>query len=184
MLKWEPIVAVNPASIIPLQAVKAHLRISDDVSQDALVGGLVAAAYQMIVSYVGTPFVDTEIRLFSPITSVVTLPHRYVDFILNIQVNHHSPDINPTDHLDYIFDNTQIDPVVRFTVLPVTSSLLSAPVAIEYSAGYTSEFIGDNSAYRQAMLILIADMYYNNTAVSPQTLRAMEALLEPFRRAM
>lgn len=196
-INYKPLDATRPN--LSLDLVKAHLRLGDDTTQDALLTGLIVTSLQITTDFVGDPFVDTVYEAYFPTSSDarLELPHTTVDTVDGVFFVNDTGTLPLRTELSrdmYILDSTGIMPAVVLNEAITTSSKLTAPIAVVYVAGINKgqeASAGAHAAYEQAQLILIADMYASpvtfsveNTSNNRQSHIAIYRMLAPYRRVL
>jgi uncharacterized phiE125 gp8 family phage protein len=180
------------SELISTAQAKAHLRvdISDD---DSLIAGLVTAARQHVEIHTGRSFAQHTYRAdIGSFHDVMVLPWRPIQSITQIQYyNTDSPEVLTT--LSSAIYSLYADRVVRDygECWPTAWAIRPGAVQITYVTGYLSNASPQAATFpeaiRQAMYLIIGDLYENREAqfttgfnqITPN--RTVDALINPYK---
>ena len=178
--------------LITLAQAKLHLRV-DITADDALITGMVSAARQHVEINTGRSFAQHTYRAdIASFHDVIVLPHRPIQSITQIQYyNTDSPEALTT--LSSTIYSLYADRIVRNygEVWPTAWAIKPNAVQITYVAGYLSNASPRAATFpeaiRQAMYLIIGDLYENREAqfttgfnqITPN--RTVDALIMPYK---
>ena len=184
-LQGDLVLATNPTTkVVSVTDVKSHLRI-DTSDEDALLGLYIDAATEMAENFCGRHFITHEYKLyFDSVTSIASLV--YPDCVLD--------SVNPVNWIDANGDTqasleAHIDAYSNPSIAYLNSGFVSSTLKSDASNVFWFEFktgFGDTSAdipeaIKQAIKLIVADMYYfreDRKRTFPMT---SEILLQPYK---
>jgi uncharacterized phiE125 gp8 family phage protein len=168
------------AEPVTLAEAKAHLRIVDDDSEDALITGYIAAARGWIENHTGRILVEREV------TEEVPSFGRFFDLhwrpfdAETVTIAYTDSDGAPGEVTDLTVSGQRVHPGYD-TWWPTTR--LNTPVLLTYTAGYAEGEVPDE--LRQAILLLVGHWWTNREAVTDRPANevplAVESLCGQYR---
>jgi uncharacterized phiE125 gp8 family phage protein len=180
------------STAVTLTEVKSHLKITAS-SEDTYLTNLISVATEMVQNYTGQILIDSTIDLYIPYflnridinrTPVTRITHvKYYDSSNSQQTvnsSNYIDTISKSDSLDQSPISAFILPAKNFTY-PDTYPRMDA-VEIRFEAGYENN---DSvpMAIKQAMFLIIGQLYLNRTDMVYKMPVLSEYLLNPFRIA-
>lgn len=180
---------------LSLELVKSHLRLGDDTTQDDYLNGLITTSLQIITGFIGDPFVDTAYEAFYPTSTDprLDLPHANIDVVDGVFFIDNASVRVEYERDTWILDSTGEYPAVIMDEAITLYSKMVAPIIVVYRAGLNAGQVsatGSHTAYEQAQLILIADLYASPVTFSVENTSnrvaypAVYRMLAPYRRGL
>jgi len=184
-LQGDLVLATNPTTkVVSVTDVKSHLRI-DTSDEDTLLGLYIDAATEMAENFCGRHFITHEYRLyFDSVTSVASLV--YPDCTLNA--------VNPVNWIDadgatqsslLAHIDAYSNPSIVYLDTDFTSTTLQTNLSnvfwFDFSTGFGAASSDIPEAIKQAIKLIVADMYYfreDRKRTFPMT---SEILLQPYK---
>ena len=184
----------NPATkVVSVDDIKAHLRI-DTSDEDSLLGVYIDAATEMAEHYCNRHFITHEYRLyFNDVTSSASLI--YPDCtLLSVVASEGVTAVYPVNWVDS--DNVEqgsydayIDaysnPSIAYLSSDFTSTTLKDNAAnvfwFNYSTGFGASATNVPEAIKQAIKLIVSDMYYFREDRKRKFPMASEILLQPYK---
>jgi uncharacterized phiE125 gp8 family phage protein len=184
-LQGDLVLATNPTTkVVSVTDVKSHLRI-DTSDEDTLLGLYIDAATEMAENFCGRHFITHEYKLyFDSVTSIASLV--YPDCVLD--------SVNPVNWIDANGDTqasleAHIDAYSNPSIAYLNSGFVSSPLKsdasnvfwFEFGTGFGAASSDVPEAIKQAIKLIVADMYYfreDRKRTFPMT---SEILLQPYK---
>ena len=185
-LQGDLVLATNPTTkVVSVTDVKSHLRI-DTSDEDTLLGLYIDAATEMAENFCGRHFITHDYKLyFDSVTSVASLV--YPDCALD--------GVNPVNWMDNDTDSqffstkAHIDAASNPSIVYLNSDFPSVTLKSDksnvfwfnFSTGFGSASADIPEAIKQAIKLIVADMYYfreDRKRTFPMT---SEILLQPYK---
>ncbi len=172
---------VEPLS---LAEIKAHLRLEED-ADDALLGTMLAAARAAVERYLRRALLAQQWQLVLDgwPAGPVRLPRPPLMQVDAVRVLDAAGTATPVPAGDYAVE-TRAEPGFLY---PSGAATLPAPgrtrggIEIDFTAGYGSDWNDVPAPIRQALLVMIADLYETRGAAPPAIVGAVRSLLDPYR---
>jgi uncharacterized phiE125 gp8 family phage protein len=180
---------------LTLAEAKLHLRVDDDhTDDDALIAGLIASARERAENYTHRVFItQTWESRFNYFSGWMLLPHAPLQSVSSVTYI----DNNGTEQTvaTSVYEVDTFSPLggvyLGYSQTWPSPRVEPQAVRIRFVAGYGDYGSDTPQPIRQAMLLMISDMYENRetggvgtSAFAYQTSATIEALLGPFRIAM
>ena len=184
-LQGDLVLATNPTTkVVSVTDVKSHLRI-DTSDEDTLLGLYIDAATEMAENFCGRHFITHDYKLyFDSVTSVASLV--YPDCTLNA--------VNPVNWIDadgatqsslLAHIDAYSNPSIVYLDTDFTSTTLQTNLSnvfwFDFSTGFGASSSDIPEAIKQAIKLIVADMYYfreDRKRTFPMT---SEILLQPYK---
>lgn len=178
----------NPSTkVVSVTDIKAHLRI-DTSDEDDLLGAYIDAATEMAENFCGRHFITHEYKLsFNNVTSVASLI--YPDCVLKTE-----GDNNPIHWIDAAgaeqespdaYIDAYSNPSIVYLNSDFTSPTLKDNSAnsfwYEFKTGFGSADTDVPEAIKQAIKLIVSDMYYFREDRKRKFPMASEILLQPYK---
>ena len=184
-LQGDLVLATNPTTkVVSVADVKSHLRI-DTSDEDTLLGLYIDAATEMAENFCSRHFITHDYKLyFDSVTSVASLV--YPDCTLNA--------VNPVNWIDadgatqsslLAHIDAYSNPSIVYLDTDFTSTTLQTNLSnvfwFDFSTGFGAASSDIPEAIKQAIKLIVADMYYfreDRKRTFPMT---SEILLQPYK---
>ncbi len=176
--------------VVTVAEIKSHLRI-DTSDEDTLLGLYIDAATEMAENYCGRHFITHEYKLYfnevMPKASLI-----FPDCTLFVQTgeNDHHPvyyiDANgTTQHSDAAYIDAYSNPSIVYLSSAFTTVSLKEDAAnvfwFHFKTGIADDATGVPQAIKQAIKLIVSDMYYFREDRKRSFPMASEILLQPYK---
>ncbi len=172
---------VEPLS---LAEMRAHLRLEHD-DEDALIAGMLSAARAAVERYLRRALIAQQWQLVLDgwPEGPVRLPRPPLMQVDAVRVLDAGGTATLVPASDYAVE-TRAEPGFLYpggaAVLPVPGRARGG-IEIDFTAGYGSDWNAVPAPIRQALLIMVADLYETRGAAPPAIVGAVRSLLDPYR---
>ena len=176
--------------VVSVAEIKSHLRI-DTSDEDTLLGVYIDAATDMAENYCGRHFITHEYKLyFNNVVQKASLIFPDCTLFVQTGQNDHHPvyyiDANGTEqHSDDAYIDAYSNPSIVYLSSAFTSPTLKEDAAnvfwFHFKTGIADDATGVPQAIKQAIKLIVSDMYYFREDRKRSFPMASEILLQPYK---
>ena len=176
--------------VVSVAEIKSHLRI-DTSDEDTLLGLYIDAATEMAEHYCGRPFITHEYKLyFNEVMPKASLILPDCTLLVQTGENDHHPVYyldadGTTQHSDAAYIDAYSNPSIVYLSSAFTSTTLKEDAAnvfwFHFKTGIADNATGVPQAIKQAIKLIVSDMYYFREDRKRSFPMASEILLQPYK---